>query len=250
LGKRSHDMQVEGLARFLDYVLGRQPDEFGLVPDADGYVSFKELLKAIQEDPEWRQVRQGGIREVLMGEKRGWFEADERKIRAVERSWVLPGSGMPLSEVPRMLFAAVRQRAHPVVMEKGLMPQADPFVVLSEDREMAARLGRRRDPEPVVLEIRASASRAKGVRYFGFGRLFLSPGIPAEFIAGPKVDQALLEARALRREAKEKTAAPQPDFTPGSFLLEPLRDPQAQRKRSGRKRKGWKEESRKVRRGR
>jgi putative RNA 2'-phosphotransferase len=33
----------------LSYVLGRRPDEFGLVPDADGFVRLKDLLKALHE---------------------------------------------------------------------------------------------------------------------------------------------------------------------------------------------------------
>ena len=35
------------LAKLIDYILSRRPDEFGLVPDKDGYVKIKDLLKAV-----------------------------------------------------------------------------------------------------------------------------------------------------------------------------------------------------------
>ena len=35
------------LSKFLEYALGRNPDEFGLVPDGDGFVRIKELAESI-----------------------------------------------------------------------------------------------------------------------------------------------------------------------------------------------------------
>ena len=45
-------------SKFLVYILGRKPDEFGLVPDKDGFVKIKELLKAINEEDGWRHIRE------------------------------------------------------------------------------------------------------------------------------------------------------------------------------------------------
>ena len=40
------------LAKFLNYVLGRRPDEFGLVTDKEGFVKIKDLIKATSEEEE------------------------------------------------------------------------------------------------------------------------------------------------------------------------------------------------------
>ncbi len=37
---------LEQLAKFISYILGRNPAEFGLVPDPEGFVKIKEFLKA------------------------------------------------------------------------------------------------------------------------------------------------------------------------------------------------------------
>ena len=39
---------LKPLAKFLAYILGNRPDEFGLVPDPDGYVKIKALLKVLR----------------------------------------------------------------------------------------------------------------------------------------------------------------------------------------------------------
>ena len=44
-----HLRKVEILSRLMSYILGNRPDEFGLVPDREGYVGMKEFLQAIHE---------------------------------------------------------------------------------------------------------------------------------------------------------------------------------------------------------
>ena len=39
----SQQRSPKQLAKFLNYVLGRRPDEFGLVMDKDGFVKIKDL---------------------------------------------------------------------------------------------------------------------------------------------------------------------------------------------------------------
>ena len=56
----------EQLLKLMTYVLERHPDEFGLVPDDDGFVRMKDLIKAITEEVGWGFVRQSHINEVLI----------------------------------------------------------------------------------------------------------------------------------------------------------------------------------------
>ena len=230
----------------LTYILAYRPDEFGLVPDEEGFVLYKDLLKAFHEEEGWRHVRRSHINEVLLGEDRELFEAFDDRIRSQKRHWTLnTHNDLPL---PGLLYAPVRKRAHPAVMERGLNAVGS-YLALSPDREMALRIGRRKDQNPVLLEIPAAAAKKKGALIFPFGDLFLSPEILPECIAGPLPPKDLPE----RKEKKEvKKQKPRPDLkppTPGTFFLDPKRDPDPFRKAKGKKRKGWKEDARKIRRG-
>ena len=248
MGRRREQMRTEGLSRFLVYVLGHKPDEFGLVPDGKGFVPFKELLQALHEEEGWRYVRQSHIHEILLGEDRALFQSEGERIRSMERRWELDFHH-PVSSLPKVLFTAVRRRAHPVVMEKGVTGSGERPLVLSPNRDMAVKMGRRRDKDPVVLEVLARAAAEKRILFYSFGELFLSPELPAQFIAGPPVSQEVLESLKESDAPAKKPSKSQPSSTPGTFTLDPSRDPDLYRKSKGKKQKGWKEAARKMRRG-
>lgn len=241
---RRSRIKVDSLSHLLRYVLGRRPDEFGLVPDPEGFVPYKDLLQAIHEETGWGYIRQGHIHEVLYGKDRPLFDAAEDRIRAVERRWNLD-LGTPPETLPKILYVAVRRGAHAYVMERGLRSERP--LMLSGDPDMALRIGKRKDPKPVLLEVHASQAREEGVSFVSFGGLYLTREVDPRFISGPPVEEEEEKTRRDEKPAGERTAPKPADFTPGTFLLTVHRDPDARRRTRGRKAKGWKEESRKLR---
>ena len=70
------------LAKFLNYVLGRKPDEFGLVTDKEGFVKIKELIKATIEEEGLKYVRRSHINEIMITLPNHGLEVAENLIRA------------------------------------------------------------------------------------------------------------------------------------------------------------------------
>ena len=225
------------------YMLGYRPDEFGLVPDPDGYIPYKDLLQAIHEEPGWGYVRQGHFNEILMGNDRSLFQWDDRRIKVLKREWQMDLENL-FEGLPTILFVAVRRRAHPHVLEKGLRSSTGKFLTLSPEKEMALRIGTRRDQSPVLLEVMALQAENKGVPFFAFGQLFLAREVPADYITGPPVSRDVLSDR---EGSVKKIEEKPPDFTAGSFILDPDRGPGPRSQTRGKKRKGWKENARKLR---
>jgi putative RNA 2'-phosphotransferase len=240
--QKKTQIRVTDFSRFLIYILAYRPDEFGLVPDSMGFITLKELLRAVHEEPGWGYVREGHIREVLLGKDRALFVWEEDRLRAVDKRWHLDLQ-TPSENPPKILFVAVRRKAHVPVMEKGLL--SDRPIVLSPDRDMALRIGRRRDQKPVLLEVMTGPAQQQGVFFYAFGDLYLAKEIPAEFISGPPVPEEIKEPQPPR---KQKTVLQPPMLSGGTFVLELHRDPDLSRRRNGRKPRGWKEDSRKTRR--
>jgi len=232
----------------MHYILSRRPDEFGLVPDTNGYIKYKELLQAFHEEQEWHFVRQSHINEVLLGKDRSLFDAEESQIRALEKKWHLDLDS-PVKSLPPLLYIAVRRKAHPVVMEKGLKSTTPGYLVLSPHKDMALRIGRRRDQKPVILEVMAYTAEQIGTLFYRFGDLFLCLDIPARFISGPPVPKEEQERRREAETQKQTSLSKQAAFSPGTFPLDISRDPDLQRRAKGKKRKGWKEDARKIRKG-
>jgi len=207
---------AQSLAKMLAYVLGRRPDEFGLIPDAEGFVKTKDLLKALHEEAGWGYVNEFHLREVLISIPDSAFEIDAHRIRARRRE------ALPLDteaeRPPKLLYAPIRRRAHPSVHANGIHPSAHPQVVLAAQREWAERLGRRIDPDPVILIVNVRAAEEQGVAFARFGTgLFLAEQIPVGCFSGPSLPDE--PAEAARKPARTDRHADRP-ATPGSFSLD------------------------------
>jgi len=235
-----HIQKVKKLAKFLDYLLGRHPDEFGLCPDEDGYIKTKDLMKALGEEDGWGYVRQSHLREVTAALERPPVELAGKRIRAVDRSNLIVPS-FPDS-VPKLLFHPVRQRAYPVVFEKGVM-QTDsrPKIVLARERSMAERLGRRLDASPVILTVNTDKLTRLRATLNAFGSaLFLVDRLPVGSFSGPPLPKKPPETKAA-----EKSTPPAAPKTPGSYLVDLSSEPGSKKKlvKKDRKRKNeWKRE--------
>jgi putative RNA 2'-phosphotransferase len=236
-----HIRKVDTLARLMRYILGTRPDESGLVPDQEGFIPIKEFLKVIHEEPSMGYVRESHLTEVILQDRGDLFEVSDRKIRSKKRGFAPPAEHDALAAPPKLLFKGVKRKAYPAVLTHGLAPGPGDRVVMTSDRDLAARIAKRQDQRPVMVEIRAQAASESGTAFFAFGDcLYVADTIPARFINGPPLPKDLPEQR--------QPARPREDFTPGSFLLKEDKDYDPLHQDKARKKRGWKEEARRIRR--
>jgi putative RNA 2'-phosphotransferase len=234
------------LFKLMTYVVGHQPDEFGLAPDQDGFFRIKDVIKAICEEPGWGYVRQSHVNEVLITLRNHPFvmQGDRIQVEHADEK-VRPVSGvMP----PKLLYHCVRRKAYPVVYQKGIMPTGHAHVFLATTEAMAVRMGKRRDPKPVLLTVLAHRAYQQGVQFLQQGQcLYLTDHIPVSCFSGPPLPK---EKQEDQKGRKEQPVAPKP--SPGSFALDMERSHELQRqrvKRKGLKKDvGWKKDARKLRR--
>lgn len=243
LAKRKTKNKLQSFARIVVYILGYRPDEFGLVPDGDGFIAFKDLIKALHEEPGWGYVRQSHINEIFTGEEKELFDWEEGKIRARKRNWKMDFSPS-LDGLPKILFLGVRRKAHAHAMARGLRPTPNGHMVLARDKDMALRIGTRKDRKPVLLEIRTEQAMKEGVPFYPFEDLFLAGEIPATCISGPPLPK---EAEPPQKADIKKVPEAHKEESAGTFVLDPRRDPAPYRREKGKKPKGWKEDARKLR---
>jgi putative RNA 2'-phosphotransferase len=202
------------LAKFIAYILERRPDEFGLVTDKDGFVKIKELIKAINEEADWKYVRRFHLDEILYSLPSPPFEILGQQIRAKCRNY-LPEIHL-VRDPPKLLFTCIRKRAYPSVADKGISPAAYHHVILSADRKLAERIGKRTDQEPVILTVQVQKSVENGVMFYQVGEsLFLSESIPPGCFSGPPLPKEKTETKKT-----EKIAPAAPPKAVGSFLVD------------------------------
>jgi len=238
--------QVEQLARFLQYVIGRRPDEFGLVTDGQGYVPVSEVLKVLHEE-DWRKIRRIDLETMNVHLARPAIELKDHLLRAEDRSH-LEALREP-APPPKLLYAPIRRRGYEAVMQHGLRPYGHTGrVVLFMEQDLALKVGRRRDAQPVIVTVNTQEARARGCHFNAFGkRIFLTESLPVECCRLPRPPKTMKMP-----EDKQPAPAPSPK-TPGSFTLdmEPFLEkapPGIAKSRKHGSSKDWKKERRKARR--
>ncbi|UCD81809.1 MAG: RNA 2'-phosphotransferase [Desulfobacterales bacterium] len=228
------------LVKFIDYILARRPDEFGLVTDADGYIKIKEFLKAVSEEEGWKYVRRSHLDEVLITVGDPPFEISDNMIRAKSRDR-LPAHTFA-QDPPKLLFTCVRRKAYPFVLEKGIYPLGYRRVILSSDRNLAHRMGKRIDRDPALLTVQVQKSIEKGVVYYQAGEaLYLADSIPVDCFTGPPLPKEKPEARKPEKPDKrvEQRLA-------GSFILDIEKERNYGKKAKDSKDADWKKERRRM----
>ena len=186
--KKRVEFQVKQLARLMAYILGHRPDEFGLVPEDDGSVSLKELVQAIIEEEGWSHVRLSHIEQAAYSCEGRPFEIRDDRIRMLNAP--LPSSARHPVEPPPLLYFAARRKAYAHILQNGLNPGAKPFVPLAATEELALRMGRRRDPQPILLTIQARQAYEEGCTFTRPQELiYLVESLPLRHISGPPLEQ-------------------------------------------------------------
>jgi putative RNA 2'-phosphotransferase len=246
---RRQDHKETGLVKMLAYVLGVAPQEFGLVADDDGWISLKELTKALHEEEGWRGVRESMIVDAVGRLAPDELELKDKLIRSRTRKPPRPRPGV---EPPPHIFLGLKRRAWPVAMDRGLEAREGAPLVLAKSEEFALRLGRRRDAEPVIITVQAVQAMDKGVMFSSLGEeLFLADWIPADCLMGPPLPEKMPPKKPAKPKP-EKPAGPimpSPESMPGSFIVQ-ADDLEKPYKRKGiDKRVKWKDERRKGKRG-
>jgi len=240
MAKQKQKHQKRRLSRMLAYVLGHRPDEFGLFPDENGFIPLKELLMALQEEEGWSFVRESHITDLIREPEETRLELKDKMIRVRLEDTGLEIGPFPAVLPPKVLYHAARRKGYPSILEHGLKPiGGHPYAALFETREMALRVGHRRDPDPVLLTIQADLAVKQGIVFHRPQEsIYLVENMDPAFVSGPP-----LPKEKEPPEKKKQAPPPAEPPTPGSFILEPDRGPRPERRK---KSKDWKRARRKM----
>jgi len=205
--------ELETLAKMLAYMLGRRPDEFGLVLEENGFVQIKQLLQALHEEPGFTRARREDLERLAALTSPPVIEITGERVRSLNPA---PPDlrREPEGPLPSSLYLAISPKIHIPVWEQGLNPPPGRELVLARSPVMARRLGKRRANSPVPLTIAAQAAAKGGAAFQAYGEeLFLTVStIPREFLTMPGPP----------KEMPPPKAAPKPKAppTPGTVMLD------------------------------
>lgn len=196
------------IGKILSYILGVKPDEFSLIPDENGYVKIKELVKAVHETSDLKWLNKSKITSYETSHENREIEIKDKLIRAVSRDEITRFS-IPV-KIPGELYTCIKRKSWKHIHEKGYFPETNK-IVLSKTKEKALVLGKRIDNDPVLLMVSGSTAEKNGVLFRQFGDLFIVEYLKKNMFKGPSLEK-VLETLPVKKPVKDK-----PEITPGSF---------------------------------
>nr|HDN01142.1 hypothetical protein [Deltaproteobacteria bacterium] len=206
---------LKRLEKILFVMLGRRPDAFGIVLDKGGWLSIKELHRALDEETGMSHITPRGLIQFLSLYKPEKFEYQENYVR------VRPESQRPdltiynEAKPPELLYVSIRPKAHGHVMAHGLQSSVNKkWIVLSTEKEMALKIGKRRDKHPIIAEISALKSNEAGVVFRRAGKaIYLVEGMDVQWMKIPAPPP--VKEKDKRKKSKLSKARPDSRKIPG-----------------------------------
>lgn len=240
------EKHAEQLSRFLKFILGRSPDEFGLYLDPDGWCKIKTILQVLSEEDGWKHVRKGNINDIFVLISKHGLEQNNDCIRAEDRS-LLPKTENS-KNFPKILFTCVRQRAYPHVHKKGVSPiSGKDSVIMTADEQLALRIGKRIDQNPVKLTVRThQLIDSTGIISKYGENLFITPYIPFDCFHGPPLPDERKRGIKDKKPNQPENVSVKPHENYGAFFptLEDEISKKESRQKRSKKEIAWKKERR------
>jgi putative RNA 2'-phosphotransferase len=174
---------MRNLSKLMSLILRHEPERFGLVLDAEGFVPIDELLVAIR-------TRQPGVTREQVVAVVAQVEPEKQRF-TIEGNDIRANYGHSFAQriehepapPPDLLYHGTHAGAVADILREGLRPMARQYVHLTTDREMARRVGARHGV-PSVLRIDVARALAAGVVFYRANRTFwLVDGLPADCVA-------------------------------------------------------------------
>ncbi len=225
--------QIKQLDKVLLNILSKNPADFLLVADHDGWIPLADLHKALMEEKIFPFLTPSALRQHFLLYKPKGLEIhqDGAMVRAIPG--VAPSNLFSYVEKipPPVLFVPIRPKAFFAVEKKGIGPQARKWLLLCASRQNAIRLGKRFHNKPSIIKVMSGVAHDAGLAFhYAGGELYLTNNwIEPTFLQMPRppVKRSEKEDHILRKQdksgkisssgIKEKEALEQ-DQLPGSFL--------------------------------
>ncbi len=177
-------MDYQKLSKEISYALRHAPWEYELELDEEGFAPIEQLLLAFNEGVNYeRPVIEADLHEVIRASDKQRHEIVGDKIRALYGHTTSKKIPRVACEPPEVLYHGTAGRFCAAIMSQGLKPMARQYVHLSVDIDTAKRVGSRRDPSPVLLEVDAKRAFVDGlVFYQGNDKVWLADEISPKYL--------------------------------------------------------------------
>lgn len=177
-------MDYKNISRTISYILRHHPEEYNLELDEHGYVNIDLLLKAISnKNNHMRPLTRDDLNHIIETADQERWEIKDNKIRAYCGHSLKQEIKHEEEEPPKYLYHGTGHSSINTILKEGLLPMQRQYVHLSEDKDLATIVGKRKDKHPVILIIDSKKAYQEGIKFYHEkNNIWLTKKIPNEYI--------------------------------------------------------------------
>lgn len=177
-------MQYSKLSKILSHALRHSPEEYGLTLDENGWADLNVLLRSIREKvKEFEAITQDDIRVAVEHSSKKRHEILDMRIRAFYGHSLEARLTYKEALPPEYLFHGTGLSKVSLIKKEGLKRMERNYVHLSEKREDALIVGKRKDTDVYIFKIEARRASLSGVKFYSAeNNVWLADYIPPSFL--------------------------------------------------------------------
>jgi len=171
------------LGKFLSYILRHHPEKIDLKLDANGWADVNELIEKINSNG-YKITLHLLLQIVNTNDKKRYsFNDDKTKIRANQGHSIEVDLNLTPRIPPEILYHGTSKQFLDVIKQEGLTKQKRHHVHLSESKENAIQVGKRRG-KPIILTIQSKQMHEDGYGfYLSENNVWLTDIVPPTYIS-------------------------------------------------------------------
>ena len=113
-----------------------------------------------------REIVEADLEYIIKTSEKKRHEISGDKIRALYGHSIPMKIEKSIGNPPDILYSKTAKRFLDSILQNGLQPMNRQYVHLSVDTETATQVGKRRDNQPVVLEINTKKAMENGIPFY------------------------------------------------------------------------------------
>jgi putative RNA 2'-phosphotransferase len=171
------------VSKFLSYILRHNPYKYGLTLDEKGFTDLNQVLQALNSKFKKMHIDVDFLKDLIKHSKKKRFQITNNRIRAYYgHSISRKIETNEVNDLPGFLYHGTTESAYRKIKQEGLISKSRQYVHLTDSKDTAIIVGKRRTDKPIILSINTKKARNAGVKFYKSGDMYLSDSIPPKFI--------------------------------------------------------------------
>lgn len=172
------------LSKTISHALRHEPASYGLKLDETDSVALSDLVAAMRNSrKEFGEVDEFDIVEITLEASKVRHQIEAGRIRALYGHSVEQKRPLEATKAPSILFHGTSPETVAAILANGLLPMARQYVHLSADLETARIVGRRKAPQPAIIEVQAGLAEQAGQPFFHMtDKIWLAEKVEPRFL--------------------------------------------------------------------